>query len=106
VCSNLLQDERRQIGPLSRRLRLLTWPHDRVLICGYKLVPCCEVVGVNLHLFHIVVVFSPRLVVVVQSGHFFLFHHIVLSHACLEVECGVVGAFLRPGLVLALVLLF
>jgi hypothetical protein len=84
----------------------LTWPHDGVLICGYKFVPCCEVVGVNLHLFHIVVVFSPRLVVVVVQGwHFFLFHQVILAHACLKVECGV-GAFLRPGLVLALVLLF
>jgi hypothetical protein len=85
-------------------LRLLAWPHNGVLVCRYEFVPCGQVIGVNLHLLYIVIVFPPRFVVVVQGWHFFD-HHIVLAHARLEVECGV-GAFLWPDLVLTLVLLF
>jgi hypothetical protein len=105
MCGNLLQYERRQICTGSLWLRFFARPYNGILVCGYELVPCCQVVRINLHLFYLLIVFTPRLLVVLIVHYLvFLWHHVVLAHACLEVERGV--GFLSLNSVLPLILLF
>ena len=68
MCGDLLEYEGGQVCALSLGLRLLARPYDGVVVGGYELVPCCQVVGVDLDFLDLFVVVAPRLVVVVH-GH-------------------------------------